>query len=291
MPAPDPSPSSAIAPPLPAAPPQADRSPITISVLANDLNTFTPQGVAILNNQVIVPSLDGRLLQVKPEGMITTLANLLAANLGIPFGIVEQQDSLVVTVSAYEPEHYLVQVKLDGSIRTIADLTSLSGPEGAPFGVAVNGANYIVTLSTDVNSATSALLQVEPSGQIQQIADLSDFGLAFGVVVSQGDFIVAQEKGQLLRVKPNGQILVLADLLKAGLGKPFDITALPEGGFAVTTHAGLVVRVDASGAMTRIADLTIEDHGIPSGIAAYQNSLVVTTNKGKLLQIQRQPAT
>jgi hypothetical protein len=255
-----------------------------IRTIAKGLNIYTLQGVAVSGGMFIVPDLSGQLLRIGSNGQISVLVDLLKAEVGVPFGIVENQGDLIVTVSGYLPEHRLMRVKLDGTYQEIANLSQASGFYGAPFGVAVQGKDYIVTISTDVVDSTSALVRVSEGGKLSRIANLSKYGIPFGVVVTQTGYVVAQEKGPLLRVSSEGELGVMVDLVQANLGIPLGL-AREGDNFVVTTNRGLVVRVAPDGKAVAIADLMQAKLGIPSGIATYNNTLIVTTNSGYLLQL------
>lgn len=255
-----------------------------ISAIAQNLNLYTLQGVAVSPTGFVVPTLDGTLLHISLQGAIVTLVDLRKVDRGIPFGIATHKTDWIVTTSDYFPNHYLVRVKPDGTVTTIANLSKLSGDAGAPFGVTVSGDDYVVTLSTDVVEATGLLLRVSAAGVITKIADLTD-GNPFGVATMGDDFAVAQSKGQLLRVTPAGKTSVLIDLQKAGFGVPFGVAVQNENAF-VTTNLGFVIKVNRSGKGVAIANLLKSRFGIPSGIAVTENGLVVTTSSGYLLRIK-----
>lgn len=256
-----------------------------ISAIAQDLDIYTPQGVAVNRDEFVVPTLDGKLLQVDREGKVSLLTDLAKADLGIPFGIAQDNDDLIVTTSGFVPVHYLVRVKRNGTVSTIADLSDLSGDYGAPFGVAVNNGSYIVTLSTDVVESMGVLLKVEASGTVSKIADLAGFGNPFGVSVSKDEFVVAQSKGQLLRVTRTSKVSVIVDLQKAGFGIPFGV-AERQSDWVVTTNLGWVAKIDRAGKVEPIVNLLQARFGVPSGIVASRDELIVTTNSGYLLRIR-----
>lgn len=257
---------------------------IQIAVLAQKLNIYTPQGVAVSQGNVIVPTLDGQLLKIAPDGTSTSIVNLVKSELGVPFGIVEQGQDLIVTTSSYLPQHYLLRVKPNGKVETIADLSQRSGFYGAPMGVAIDQGDYLVTVSTDVIDSTSELVQVSPTGEIRSIAKLNQFGNPFGLVVQDQSVVVAQSFGQLVRVGLKGEVSAIADLKTLGFGLPFDV-AVWRDRLVATTNSGLVVQVDADGKVSTIADLAKAKYQIPSGIVALGDDLIVTTNGGFLLRI------
>lgn len=261
-----------------------------ISVIAQKLNIYTLQSVTVSQNSdskqnaIVVPTLDGQLLKVTPDGNRTTLVDLLKAELGVPFGIDHDGKDMIVTVSAYSPEHYLVRVQPDGKYSTIADLSKLSGVYGAPFGVTVYQNAYWVTHSSDVVEDKSQLLRVNPNGKTTTIADLTPFGNPFGITIYQQDFVIAQSLGALVRVTAKGEANAIVDLKALEFGIPFDVTVWRDR-LVATTNAGQVVQVDAAGKVTTIVDLLKQKYGIPSGIAVQGNDLIVTTNSGFLLKI------
>lgn len=268
--------------------PELQNSPSPFSVIAQNLNIYTLQGLAISQENFIVPTLDGVLLRINTKGEQATLVDLLKAELGVPFGIIECNGELVVTVSGYLPVHYLVKVKLDGTFTTLADLSTTSGFYGAPFGITEYQGDYFLTVSTDVVSSNSALVRVSSAGAIAKVADLSQYGIPFSVVTRQKQLIVTQEKGHILQLTPTGQITELVNLQTAGLGVPLGITVNGDE-LIVTTNSGLVIGVNAQGVPETIADLAKAKLGIPSGLVMQKDRIVVTTNQGYLLQIERTP--
>lgn len=254
------------------------------SVIAQKLNLYTPQNLAVIQDDVIVPLLDGQILRMTSQGRSSAIVNLLEADLGVPFGLTAQANDLIVTVSSYSPQHFLLRVKPDGKVETIADLTRQSNFYGAPFGVAVYRDDYWVTLSTDVVEGTSELVRVSRNGDIQTIANLTEFRNPFGLVVQGDAAIVAQSSGHLVRVSAKGEVKAIADLKAAGFGLPFNV-ALWQDQIVATTNAGFVVTVDQTGNVAMIADVASAKYQIPSGIAAFEKDLIVTTNGGFLLKI------
>ena len=257
---------------------------LQITVLAQKLNIYTLQSVAVSQGNVVVPTLDGQLLKIAPDGTRTSIANLLKSELGVPFAIIDQDQDLIVTASSYLSQHYLVRVKPDGKVETIVDLSQRSGFYGAPMGVAIDQGDYLVTLSTDVINSTSELVRVSPAGKIRSIAKLTQFGNSFGLIVQNQSLVVAQSYGQLIRVSMNGEVSTIADLNALGFGIPFNV-AVWRDRLVATTNSGLIVQVDADGKVSTIADLAKAKYQIPSGIVALGEDLIVTTNGGFLLKI------
>lgn len=256
----------------------------TLSVIAQKLNIYTPQNIAVSQGNLIVPLLDGQLLRMTPAGTSSTIANLMKSELGVPFGMTTQANDLIVTSTDYLPQHFLVRVKPDGKVETIVDLTARSGTYGAPFGVAVYQDVYWVTLSTDVTEATSELIRINRNGKIQTIANLSEFKNPFGIVVQENSAVVAQSSGHLVRVSEKGEVNAIVDLQASGFGLPFNV-AIWRDQIVATTNAGLVVAVDQAGKVKAIADVAKAKYQIPSGIVAFEKDLIVSTNGGFLLRI------
>ncbi len=257
---------------------------VQIAVIAQKLNIYTLQSVAVSQGNVMVPMLDGQILSVTPDGTSTSIVNLVNSELGVPFGIVDQAQDLIVTASTYLSQHYLLRIKPDGKVETIAELTQSSGFYGAPFGVALDQEDYLVTLSTDVINSAGELVRVSSAGKISPIANLSQFGNPFGLVVQNQSIIVAQSYGQLVRVSLKGEVKEIADFKALGFGLPFNV-AVWRDRLVATTNSGLIVQVDAAGKVSPIVDVAKAKYQIPSGIVALGNDLIVTTNGGFLLRI------
>lgn len=256
----------------------------TLSVIAQNLNIYTPQTIAVSQGNLIVPLLDGQLLKITPQGKSSSIANLLTAELGVPFGMAIQENDLIVTASSYLPQHYLVRVKPDGKVETIADLSPQSGSYGAPFGVTVYRDEYWVTVSTDVVESTSELVRVSRKGEISTIANLTEYKNPFGLVVEGDSVIVAQSSGHLVRVSEKGEVDAIVDLKEAGFGLPFNV-AIWRGQIVATTNAGLIVAVDKAGKVSTVVNVAKAKYQIPTGIVALEQDLIVTTNGGFLLRI------
>jgi hypothetical protein len=258
-----------------------------VRTIAQGLKILTLQGVAVGEKGFGVPTWEGQLLHVGREGTIVPLVDLVKVGLGVPSAIAEHKGDWLVTVSDFSPLHYLVRVQGNGAYSKIADLSELSGEIGGPFGVAVQGEDYVVTLSTNTIEGLGVLLRVDEKGAISTIASLKGFGNPFGVVVRDSEFVVAQSQGQLLRVDAIGQVSVVVDLKATGLGIPLGIVVRQDDLF-VTTSLGWVVKVDRQGKADTIVNLLEARFGIPSGIGLEGADLIVTTNSGYLLRIQLQ---
>ena len=258
---------------------------LRVSVLAQDLKIQSLQGLVVQNDRVIVPTLDGQILRVAADGTIEVLTDLLKAELGIPFGIGTSNEDVIVTVSAFDPVHYLVRVKPDGTFETIANFSEINGFFGAPFGVAAYNSGYVVAGTTDVVSGDGALFRIDSRGAALKMVDLKPFGNGLDVVVHRGNFVTIHEKGHLLQIAPTGEVFVLADLMKAGMGIPFKLAASGDD-LLITTNLGQVVKVDPAGVISTFVEIPRPTYSVPSGIAVWGNDLVVSTVSGYLLKIR-----
>lgn len=258
---------------------------VRLTILAKNLKILSLQGLAIVDDRVIVPTIDGEVIAVSAIGEVKPLTNLLAVELGIPFGICAIDSGVVVTTSGFDPVHYLVRVDADGTHEQIADFSEISGTYGAPFGVAAHDGGFIVAGTRDVVSGDGALFRVTRQGQITQLAGLKQFGNALDVVVHRGQFITLHENGDLLRIAPTGEVTVLANLVQSGLGIPFKLTVQADN-FLVTTNTGQVVRVNPLGKSETIVELDRPTYSVPSGIALWGNDLIVSTMNGYLLRLE-----
>lgn len=256
-----------------------------ISVLAKELKHLTLQGLALQQENIVVPTLEGELLRVRKDGSRTeVITNVAQADFGIPFAITTQANDVIVTTSDFLPRHFLLRVKPDGQVSTIADLSQISGDEGAPFDVAVYQNEYIVSHTKTVIDAQGQLVRISADGTITPWVDLSKFGNSFGIAVQGESVVVAQSKGQLIRVNLRGEIAPIIDLNAAGFGLPFFV-AVADQDLWVTTNKGLVVRVDQTGKGIAIANVLAEKFGIPSGIGIDGRDAIVSTNSGYVLRL------
>jgi hypothetical protein len=253
-----------------------------VQPLASGLNLFTFQGVTTTNGAFVLSTLDGQLVQVAAEGQVKMLVDL--STYGMPAGITEEKGNYIVAVSPEESGDLLMRVTATGQATVLADLSEVCGGFGAPFGVAAVKDGYLVAIATDVNDSLGKLVKVNRKGQITTLADLTGYGLPFGIAVEGDLIVVAQETGHLVKVSPAGDVSPLVNLFKLGLGIPLGVTLWNQKVIA-TTNSGLVVRVDADGSPSILTDLTKVQFGIPAAIAHCDHHLVVTTNSGFLLQV------
>lgn len=271
--------------PAEANPPLKTENGVRLTILAKNLQIVSLQGLTVLQDRVVVPTLDGAIATVSAIGEVNVLTNLLTAELGIAFGICSIDAGIAVTVSGFDPVHYLVQVAADGQHETIADLSEISGFYGAPFGVAAYDGGFVIAGTTDVVSGDGALFRVSSAGQITQLVSLKQFGNALDVAVHQGQFITLHEKGDLLRIAPTGEVTVIANLMQMNLGIPFKLAVQAED-LLVTTNTGQVVRIDPDGKATAIVELFKPIYSVPSGIALWGDDLIVSTMNGYLLRLE-----
>jgi hypothetical protein len=257
---------------------------VRLTILSKNLRLVGLQGIAAIQDRVIVPTVDGEVMSISAIGEMNVLTNLLSAQIGVPFGVCPIDSGVVMTVSGFDPVHYLMQVSLDGQYETIADLSDISGFYGAPFGVAAYDGGFIVAGTTDVIAGDGALFQVGSQGEISQLVALKQFGNALDVVVQQGQFITLHEKGDLLRVSPAGEVTAIVNLVEAGLGIPFKLAPQAEN-LLIVTSTGHIVRVDPSGNPAPIVELFKPIYSTPLGIALWGDDLIVSTDNGYLLRL------
>ena len=254
---------------------------VQISLIAQGLPIINLQGVAVLDGEIIVPTLDDRLLRVSQNGDVTTLANV--SRYGIPFGIVEKNGNYLVTVSGEEIGDRLLRVTKSGFFFTAANLESVCGSFGGPFGVAAGNDFDVVAIATDISSSQGCLIRVQ-RGRVSVFADTGSFGVPFTVIASQDGFIAGCERGQLLRVSLDGKITPFLNLADAGFGIPFNLIQVGAN-LIITSNTGNLLEVDSDGKVSVIAELGALGFGIPSGVAAWNDGYVVTTNAGNLLHV------
>lgn len=81
----------------------------------------------MLERSIALPWMDGWVLILWRDGSEWgSIANLLATNLGVPFGITAQGNDVILTTSDYVPRHFLVWASLASKISTIADLSQIN---------------------------------------------------------------------------------------------------------------------------------------------------------------------
>ncbi|RUT01043.1 hypothetical protein DSM106972_070490 [Dulcicalothrix desertica PCC 7102] len=254
---------------------------VQVSIIAQGLPIINLQEVAVLDGEIIVPTLDDRLLRVSSNGDVTTLANV--SLYGIPFGIVEKNGNFLITVSGEELGDRLLRVTKSGFFFTVADLEPVCGSFGGPFGVAAGNDFVVVAIATDISNSQGCLIRVQHS-HVSIFADTGSFGVPFTVIATHDGFIAGCETGQLLRVSLDGKVTPFLNLANAGFGIPFNLIQVGAK-LIITSNTGNLLEVDESRKVSVIADLGALGFGIPSGVAVWDDGYVVTTNAGNLLRV------
>lgn len=257
-----------------------------IAVLATDLKIHTFHGLVQRDEAYVFPTFDGRLVTILPDGTGSTLVQFCQGfaceAFGQAFGIVHRGEDYVLTVSSFHNGGRLIQVSPAGTVTPLVDLTPLT-PLGAPFGLATDGPDLLVTLSPQVLNSEGTLVRVAADGQITTVADLSDWGIPFAVVVQNGQAVVAQERRVLVRVSVQGERAIAAQFPET-LGIPLALTVHQQD-LVVALNSGALVRVRNSGEIEAIADLLAARHGIPTAVVSEGDRLVVATTAGRLLRL------
>ena len=259
-----------------------------ISIITTGLKILSFQGITVSNGDIVVSTLDGDLLRIsskvaKEESLwsIAKWANVY--NFGIPTGVADIHGTIVVAVSALESGDFLMRVTQSGDVSSIADLSTVTGEFGAPFGVAVHLSYYcMVAISTDVIASRGLVIRVNPQGKISEVAKLSSSPL--GIAANQDGFAVTQEDGQLLQISVSGKIKAIANLDSAGLGKPLGVI-YDQDNCIVATNAGFLVKVFPDGRLEKLINLVEAGFGYPTNITTIGNSYIVATSWGDLLQV------
>lgn len=256
----------------------------TVKVIAEGLSLNTLQGIAVVQDRLIVPTMDGEILTVTMDGEISVLANLLKADFGIGFAIAPNDaNSVVVTTSTYDPLHFLLRVSLDGAVKVLADLSEFNTPYGAPFGVVRQGRDYLLAGSQNVINDRGLMYQVKANGRIQELVSLAEFGDPLELWHDRDTSIVSLRNGYVLQVK-NKVISVLADLKKLGFGVAFGIRPW-HGNYIMTTNTRKIIQVTPQGEVSSLYDLTNDRVGVPAGIEIWRDRWLVSTDGGRILQI------
>lgn len=268
----------------------------SISVLATDLNVHTFQGMVRDGDGYILPTLDGRLLRVNPDGSTKTLVQFCRGfeceRFGVPFGIAASQGNFYLTVSSFGIGGRLIRVSSSASITEIADFTSLT-PLGAPFGI-IQSQFYSTAalpsplpLPSSLPAAPSATpapssspaepaIALQPSPNAAIAADRQPVWI---VTLSPN---VLASQGLLVRVTAEGAIAPIADLSEYGI--PFALIER-EGKYIVAQEKGHLVEVSPAGDIKPLVDFQAAKLGIPLGLTLFQNTLVVALNAGPLVQV------
>ncbi|MGV0026688.1 hypothetical protein [Phormidesmis priestleyi] len=246
---------------------------------------LTFQGITVSNGLLIVATLEGDLLKIGLDGTVTKWVNLSRS--GIPAGLVNVQGTIVVTLSAQESGHFLMQVTPEGKVTLVADLSMLAGEFGAPFGIAAHSGYYPyywVAVVTDVVRTGGLIARVTPSGKISELVKLPSS--PFGIAAKDDRLFVTQEDGTLLQISQAGQVRTIVNLSEAGLGIPLAI-AESQNNCLVTTDRGLLVKLAPDGRLLTVVNVLEAGFGLPTTLTALNDSYVAATTLGNLLRIMK----
>lgn len=293
-----------------------------LRVLASGLMIDTTQRLTLMAREYVVPTLEGELLSLSPQGKLRLIINLLEVDRGLPFGLAQDKNDILVTTSSYELQHKLLRISPAAKIEVIADLSPVCGEYGAPFGVilaqntpsphedlvgqrlrmppAVRGASavfdregnsleqnsYLVAFSPNTLESWGGLLRVQPNGTLEAVANLSAFGITLSVAAFANSWITTQSRGALVQVMPSGQVSLWLDLKQAGWGTP--LVAIADGSrLLVSTNQGQILAIDHQRQPTILTDLKAQKFGIPAGLTIDRSldpaQLIVSTNTGYVL--------
>lgn len=255
----------------------------TVTVLASGLKLLSFQGVTRFQGEIVVATIEGDLIRVSADGILTPWVNV--TRYGIPTGIVGSKEGVAVALSAQESGHFLLWVNAQGKMTVLADLSSLAGEFGAPFGVDIHEGYYpyfLVAISTDVVGSGGAIAQVSRSGQVNTLAVLPE--TPFGVGAGLDYAIATQEHGQIMRIESTGEIRAIANL-PTTLGSPLAITRWQQD-WVMTTTTGWLVALQPDNSLVPLLNLAEAGMGIPTTLTPFNQSLVVATQSGNLLQVK-----
>lgn len=155
-------------------------------------------------------------------------------------------------------------------------------------GVAVSDGDIIVP------TLDRGLLRVKQNQEVVTLADVSRYGIPFGIAQNHGSFLVtisALEAGDcLLRVTKSGFFFTIAQLSQVcgSFGGPFGVAASDD--FIVVATAsdvansqGRLIRLQRNGSISTLADMG--DFGIPFAVTASNNGFIVGCESGDLLRV------
>jgi hypothetical protein len=257
----------------------------TITILTSGLNLLSFQGITTFRDAVIVATVEGDLVRVAADGSLNRWTNV--SHYGIPTGLVGLKNAIAVALSAQESGHFLIEVKGDGQMSTLADLSELSGEFGAPLAVAGHEAHYpyyLVAISTDVVGSAGLIARVTQSGKTSVLTTLAHSPLGIGI--GEGYAIATQEDGSIIRIALMGATQVIAQLEQTQWGRPIALTRLGEEWIA-TTMTGWLVALQPDGTLSPIVNLLDRGFGKPTTLTPWQHQLVVATQQGTLLLVER----
>ena len=155
-------------------------------------------------------------------------------------------------------------------------------------GVALSNGDIIVP------TLDRGLLRVKQNQEVVTLADVSRYGVPFGIAENHGSFVVtisALEAGdRLLRVTKSGFFFTITELSQVygSFGGPFGVAASDD--FIVVAIAsdvassqGRLIRVERNGFISTLADMA--GFGIPFAVTVSNNGFVVGCSSGDLLQV------
>lgn len=182
-----------------------------------------------------------------------------------------------------------MNINLQQSSRTTKVSLVTQGLQIIPLqGVAVSDGNIIVP------TLDRGLLRVNQNQEVVTLADVSRYGVPFGIAQNNGSFLVtisALEAGErLLRVTKSGFFFTIAELSQVcgSFGGSFGVAASDD--FIVVAIAsdvassqGRLIRLERNGSISTLADMT--GFGIPFAVTASNNGLTVGCSSGDLLRV------
>lgn len=154
--------------------------------------------------------------------------------------------------------------------------------------VAVSNGDIIVP------TLDGCLLRISQTGEMVTLADVSRYGVPFGVVESNGSFLVtisALEMGErLLRVTKSGFFFTLAQLSQVcgSFGGLFGVAAghgliVVAIATDISSSQGCLILVQPNGSISTLGDMT--SFGTPFAVSVSLESFIVACESGDLLRV------
>ncbi len=259
---------------------------VNVAIVAQGLQFLNFQGITVLGGIIIVATVEGKLMQITTSGVVTPWVDL--SRYGIPTGIVAHEDRVIVLLSAQETGHFLMAVSSTGELSKIADISSLVGEFGAPFGVAVRRGYYPaywVAISTDVVSSIGIVAQITPTGKVSIFSYVRSS--PFGIAANGDSLLVTQEDGNILSIDAAGQLTPIVNLIQQGQGIPLDIT-FHQSQWFITTNGGWLLALSENGQISPLINLQTAGYGVPSTLTSFGDSLYVCLTNGSLIRVNSQ---
>ncbi len=172
--------------------------------------------------------------------------------------------------------------------KTLVSLVT-QGLQIIPFqGVALSDGDIIVP------TLDRGLLRVKQNLEVVTLADVSGYGVPFGIAENNGSFLVtisALEAGdRLLRITKSGFFFTIAQLSQVcgSFGGPFGVAASDDFivvGTAsdVASSQGHLIRLERNGSISTLADMA--GFGIPFAVTTSNNGFIVGCSSGDLLRV------